>query len=108
MTTPLLVGLGVAGGALALKFGMENAKQLGRLNWRGMIPKKTNYPGGFKSPMDRKEAALILGVGTRASKKEIQEVHRNLMRANHPDLGGSPYLSAKINEAKDHLTGARD
>ena len=62
-TTPLLVGLGVAGGALALKFGMENAKHLGRLNWRGMVPRKTNYPGGFKSPMDRKEAALILGVG---------------------------------------------
>lgn len=30
-------------------------------------------------------------------------VIRRIMRYNHPDLGGSPFMSSKINEAKDLL-----
>ncbi|ETO34925.1 mitochondrial import inner membrane translocase subunit TIM14 [Reticulomyxa filosa] len=50
--------------------------------------------------MDANEAALLLGVHINAPKKKIDERFRKLMVLNHPDCGGSPYLAAKINEAK--------
>ncbi|EJF64959.1 hypothetical protein BD309DRAFT_986983 [Dichomitus squalens] len=60
--------------------------------------------GGFKAKMDRKEALAILGLKDGAAlKKQLKDAHRQIMLANHPDRGGSPYLASKINEAKDLL-----
>lgn len=59
------------------------------------------YKGGFEPKMSKREASLILGVSPSASKNKIKDAHKKIMLLNHPDKGGSPYLAAKINEAKD-------
>lgn len=64
---------------------------------------KNFYDGGFEDKMTKREAALILGIRESATVERIKDAHRRILLLNHPDRGGSAYMAAKINEAKDHL-----
>ena len=62
-----------------------------------------NQQATTQSAMSQKQAYDILGIETNASKEEIIKAHKRMMQKVHPDRGGSDYLAAQINQAKDTL-----
>jgi hypothetical protein len=74
------------------------------VNWRDHAKQETSSqakPG----VMDRAEALQILGLADDAGEADIKEAYRRLIAGMHPDHGGSDYLAAQINRAKDVLLG---
>lgn len=76
---------------------------------RGMAGAKTAEPPPSAPPpaaagtMSVDEAREILGVGPEADAAAIKAAHRRLMEANHPDRGGSNWIAARLNQARDRL-----
>lgn len=62
-------------------------------------------PSRGKGAMTRDEALEILGLEKDAGEQDIKDAHHRLISNMHPDHGGSTYLAAQINQAKDVLLG---
>lgn len=59
---------------------------------------------GFRSEgMDVTEASKILGLGKNPSRAEINRAYQTLIKAVHPDHGGSDYLASRVNAARQVL-----
>jgi hypothetical protein len=61
--------------------------------------------GNGRLRMSREEALDVLGLAPSASAQEIRDAYRRLGQLTDPQLGGTSYLSMKINEARDVLLG---
>ena len=82
-----------------------------RPEWRSEGSRSTGRgeedgPGPASAAMTREEAYRILDLAPGADESQIREAHRRLMLKLHPDSGGSNYLAAKINQARDVLLEA--
>lgn len=69
-------------------------------DWRSAAP-----PPPGSGPMTRVQALEVLGLAEGATEEEIRAAHRRLMASAHPDRGGSDWLAARINQARDVLLG---
>jgi DnaJ family protein C protein 19 len=109
-TTPLIAGLTIAGAAYLGKHAVQAYIKMAASGGLGSAlfnSSKSFYKGGFQPEMNRREAALILGLRETAAEERIKDAHRRIMVANHPDSGGSSFIAAKVNEAKDILLGKK-
>ena len=90
---------------------LQIAQLLQRLmaTWKGQADPQGTASGDqgptarTQGPMTRAQAYEILGLKPDATVEEIREAHRRLMQKVHPDRGGSDYVAALINRAKDLL-----
>ncbi len=94
-----LMVLIAAGGVMAIELWRDRAvKEDEALNAAARPPAKR---------MDLDEAAAVLGVPSDADADAIRAAHKKLISQIHPDKGGTDYLAAKINEARDIMLTSR-
>jgi len=74
-------------------------------DWRERLREADVDVDKVSGAMDRTEAYQVLGLQPGANREEIQAAYRRLIQRVHPDHGGSSYLAARLNQARDVLLG---
>jgi hypothetical protein len=69
--------------------------------WQRRARLSMQMPSGGE--LSLKQAYAILGLSAQCQRVDIVQSHRRLMARVHPDKGGSNYLAAQLNAAKQRL-----
>lgn len=99
-TRQLLAEVAADPDSLAL---LETWLDRNRAGWREYFAEQASGEQPAAAGDEDGQAYEILGLQPGATAEEIHAAHRRLMKGVHPDQGGSTYLAAKINEARDRL-----
>jgi hypothetical protein len=103
-TRALFQEIAIDADSLAL---LESWLDANRAGWREYFEQTADASAAPATPADADaEAYAVLGLKPGATAEEIKKAHRELMKGIHPDHGGSSYLAAKVNEARDRLLKA--
>jgi len=86
-----------------MHMGKQFTDMFGKRGQNGQGDGQNRSRSPSKSAMTAEEAYRILGLAPGASDDDIKAAYRRLMGQMHPDHGGSDYLAAQINQAKDVL-----
>ena len=106
-----IITAAIAGLIALLPRAMQLAKYLpfiNRLyqqNKTGQQQQAQTPPSRGKQNMSIEEAMEILALKPGYKTEDVIQAHRRMMQKVHPDRGGSDYLAAQINQAKDTLLG---
>lgn len=76
-----------------------------RLSAQRPEPELRREPEPAGLSMSEQKARAVLGVGPEAGAQEIQSAYLRLIRAVHPDRGGTTGLAAELNAARNRLLG---
>ena len=107
------MALGLAGLGFWLLSGSVSGLFHPQANGGATAGGETNQgDGNARSPqhsagtgLSKQEAYEVLGLEAGASEEAILQAHRELIKKIHPDQGGSTYLAARVNQARDRLLG---
>ncbi|HHJ40276.1 MAG: hypothetical protein AXA67_06750 [Methylothermaceae bacteria B42] len=103
-----LIGAVLAVSARAIPYYLPRLLPVLIQFWRQHSAYRRSYQSGPENsggaePDSVEEAYQLLGLEPGASRQQIIAAHRRLMQKVHPDRGGSDYLAAKVNRAKEIL-----
>ena len=76
-------------------------------DWRVEAEEAGPGPATPPTGLDERTALEILGLARGATEAEIKSAHRTLMSRLHPDHGGTAWLAAQLNQARDFLLNRR-
>ena len=102
-----IITAAIAGLVALLPRAMQFAKYLPFVNrlYQQNNQQQARTPPPGRQAMSHDEAREVLGLKPEHTKEDIIQAHRRMMQKVHPDRGGSDYLAAQINKAKDTLLG---
>ena len=102
-----IITAAIAGLVALLPRAMQFAKYLPFVNrlYQQNNQQQARPPPPGRQAMSHDEAREVLGLKPEHTKEDVIQAHRRMMQKVHPDRGGSDYLAAQINKAKDTLLG---
>ena len=100
---PAIIALAAAAGWALRLMTIHSFVQAMRQRFTQSSASRPGGPRTQDTTMTREEALSVLGLNADATDEDVKAAYRRLMAGLHPDRGGSDFLAAQINRARDVL-----